>query len=371
LNRIIRIALLTAMAILFIAIPAVAQEIDGSDPRDPALVYLEIRGDLDETEIVGRGVPTQVYIEDVFTGYSLPVWADPTNVNEELYYSVCVPGRWDESHDIVIEVISCLSNAGEKGNTYQIDIAWDKVTPEVEVVPAGFHSMSAIRYNVSNLQYYTYRDFFVVDYDAPAIDPIISDDHLAFRLRLGQVGGQYQDLDGELIILHVGILFPRGDLLGDPGDILGGDSMNIYLGVLILAAILLIIAGVGLKNIFLAAIAAILWLIAGAYSYITVAAIEGAPFTQLGWACWFVAVLCLFQSGKQYSENKQGIVVDAEDDAPDELSDEDKEEAKEARKEAKHMRVTMKATISPIDQLRAAIRGKRKMRRKTDIRRLK
>jgi len=204
---------------------------EGEDPRDPDLVYLEIRPDLDETSIVGHGVPTPVQFlaGGIFWGYSLPVWSDPAHVNEELYLQVCVPDRWDGEHDIVVEVISALSDAGEKGNTYQIDMNWEKVTPNEEVVPAGFHSVSAQRYNLSDAQYYCYRDWFVIDYDAPAIDPIIIEDELALRIRLGQVGGQYTDLDGELIIIHVGVLFPRGDLLGHPGDVLTTDNITDFI----------------------------------------------------------------------------------------------------------------------------------------------
>ena len=216
-RRLLILPILIVLLGILTPVVVMAQEIDGSDPRDPNLVYLEIRPALDETEIVGRGAPTQVYI-GVFTGYSMPVWSDPVNVNEELYFNICVPDRWDEEHDIVIGVVSALSNANEFGNVYQLDFAWEKVTPNVEVVPVSFHSVSAQRYNLSNLQYYCYRDWFVVDFDAPAIDPIIHDDQLALRLRLGQVGGQYTDLDGELIILHVEVLFPRGDFLGDPPD---------------------------------------------------------------------------------------------------------------------------------------------------------
>jgi len=167
-KRLLALAVLGVLVGLLVFTPAGAMEIDGSDPRDPDLVYLEIRPALDETEIIGRGVPTQVYI-GIFTGFSLPVWSDPANVNEELYLNICVPDRWDGEHDIVIAVVSALSNANEFGNTYQLDIAWEKVTPEVEVVPVSFHSVSAQRYNLSNLQYYCYRDWFVVDYDAPAL----------------------------------------------------------------------------------------------------------------------------------------------------------------------------------------------------------
>jgi len=214
-KRIVIISILAILLGVMLFSSPVMATIDGADPRDSDLVYLEIRGDLDETEIVGQGAPTQAYI-GIFTGYSLPIWSDPVNLHEELYFSVYVPHRYDEEHDIVIEVVTVLSNAGEKGNTYQLDLAWEKVTPNDEVVPVSFHSDSAQRYNLSDLQYYCYRDYFVVDYDAPASDPIVQDDELNMRLRLGQVGGQYTDLDGELIILHFGILFPRGDLLGDP-----------------------------------------------------------------------------------------------------------------------------------------------------------
>lgn len=215
----IPVLLLIMLIGMLLAPTPAAATVEGTDPRDPSLVYFEIRGDLDETQVVGHGTPTEVNIgAGIFTGYSLPIWSDPVNFNEELYFSVCIPDMWDGEHDIVIEVITALSNAGEKGNTYQLDLAWEKATPNVEVVPVSFHSDSAQRYNLSDLQYYCYRDFFVIDYDAPADDPIIYEDELDMRLRLGQVGGQYPDLNGELIILHFGILFPRGDLLGNPPD---------------------------------------------------------------------------------------------------------------------------------------------------------
>ena len=218
-----RLIILLILAILLgiLAVTPVMATVEGTDPRDPDLVYLEIRPDLDETSIVGHGKPTAVQFpaNGIFFGYSLPVWSDPVNLNEELFLQICVPDRYDGEHDIVVEVIVALSDAGEKGNTYQLDLAWEKVTPDVEVVPAAFHSNSAQRYNLSNLQYYCYRDYFVIDYDAPVGDPIIAEDEIALRLRLGQVGGQYTDLDGELIIIHCGVLFPRGDLLGHPSDV--------------------------------------------------------------------------------------------------------------------------------------------------------
>lgn len=236
--------------------------VDGEDPRDPNLVYFEFQPEIDHTEIVERGAPTQVYI-GIFTGFSLPIWSDPTNLNEELYFNLCVPERWDGEHDLVVEVISALSNAGEAGNTYQLDLAWEKATPEVEVVPVTFHSESAQRLTVSNLQYYCYRDFFVVDFDTPVVDPIIPEDDLALRLRLGQVGGQYSDLDGELIILHVGVLFSRGDMLGEEDDMAEG----IILIALVMLAVGLTVAMFATRQVMLGFPSLIMWAVLGAYAY--------------------------------------------------------------------------------------------------------
>jgi len=62
------------------------------------------------------------------------------------------------------------------------------------------------------------------------------------RLRRTAVSGQYADLDGELIILHMGMLFARGDFLADPttnvtsvidsliasDDLVGGENMILF-----------------------------------------------------------------------------------------------------------------------------------------------
>lgn len=265
-KRIIIVLFLMVLPLLSVAIPVSAMEVDGSNPTDPDLVYLEIRADLDETEIVGQGAPTQVYI-GIFTGYSLPIWSDPVNLHEELYFSVCVPDRYDEEHDIVIEVVSALSDNETKGNNYQIDIAWEKASPNVEIVPDdSFHSISAQRYNVSTYKYFCYEDYFVIDYDAPADDSIIHNDELNFRLRLGEIGGQYPDLDNELIILHVGVLFPRGDLLGEEAE-MEDIGISLFLLVLALLALGLTIAMFATKNAMLGFPCVIFWAVLGAYAY--------------------------------------------------------------------------------------------------------
>lgn len=213
------------IALLYISPAPLLATVEGEDPRDGTLVYMEKRGDLDETTISRNGVPTELEI-GVFTGYILPIWSEPVNQDEELYLSVCVPDRYDNEHDIVIEVLVALSDANELGHAYQLDLAWEKVTPGEEAVPATSNSDTIQRYVLSNTQYYLYRDYFVIDYDIEPTDTIASEDELDFRIRRSAIGGQYTDLDGDLIILHVGVLFPRGDLLGSPDEILTEADME-------------------------------------------------------------------------------------------------------------------------------------------------
>ena len=244
-------------------------------------VYLEFRPDLDETRIRGNaGIPTGVRIgepgEGLFTGYSLPIWGDD---DEELYFIHCVPDRWDGESHIIIHIVTALANANEAGNSYQLQVEWEHVTPDVEEVPITLNTTTFIRTVESNTQFECYKDYFLVLYNADVGDDILVDDELAIRLRRIAAGGQLQELDGELIILHWGILFARGDLLGDPvggvGDIIddliedetligGADLIYLVLGLLALG---LTIAMFATRNMMLGFPCVIFWAVLGGYAY--------------------------------------------------------------------------------------------------------
>jgi len=261
-KRIILALIIVLLPILGVATPIEATEIDGSDPRDPNLVYIEMRPHLDEVDIAGHGSPTTVQIAaggGIFKGFSLPVWNAEGNQNEELYFTICPPDRWDGEHDPVVELIVALSAANEAGNTYQINLDWEKVTPNDEAVPATTQSVIAQRYTLSNTQYYCYRDWFVLDYDVDPADPISVEDDLSLRIRLGSIGGQYTDLKGELIILHIGVLFPRGDLLGEENDMV--------LIALVLLAVGLTVAMFATREKMLGFPCVIFWAVLGVYTY--------------------------------------------------------------------------------------------------------
>jgi hypothetical protein len=202
-------------------------------------VYFELRPDLDETRIRSNaGVPSDAQV-GIYNGYSLPIW---NSDDEELYFIECVPGEWDGESDILVHVVTALANASESGHEYQLDLAWEHETPNQDELPVTSNTVSSNRIIASDTQYETYKDWFVLDYNIDDGDSIEAEDQIALRLRRTAVSGQYADLDGELIILHMGMLFARGDFLADPttnvtsvidsliasDDLVGGENMILF-----------------------------------------------------------------------------------------------------------------------------------------------
>ena len=114
-------------------------------------------------------------------------------------------------------------------------------------------------------------------------------------------GGQLKELDGELIILHWGILFARGDLLGDPdgwlddlideGILIGGEF--VILLALGLIAVILMVAAFCLKRQVLAIGSAFAWLVFAGAAYIESA---GDATTAAYWIFWFGIAMAIAMS---------------------------------------------------------------------------
>ena len=294
-------------------------------------IYLEFRPDLDETRIRGNaGIPTGVRIgepgEGLFTGYSLPIWNDD---DEELYFLHCVPDRWDGESHIIIHIVTALANAGEAGNSYQLQVEWEHVTPNVEEVPITLHTTTFTRTTESNTQFECYMDYFLVLYNADVGDDIEVDDEIAFRLRRIAAGGQLKELDGELIILHWGILYARGDFLGDPigwiieiindliddGTLIGGAF--VILLALGLIAVILMVAAFCLKRQVLAIGSAFAWLVFASAAYIESA---GDMATAAYWIFWFGIAMAIAMSLESVLMQRSAKKIKEEEAAMDNLS---------------------------------------------------
>ena len=187
---------------------------DYSDEREffmgeDGKVYRGIRPDLDETLIRGNaGIPTDARIGEVFWGYSLPIWSDLVNVNEEMYYQLDIPDWWDGDSDFLVH-IHMATSGDESGKAYGVQLAHDHSTPNVvEAFPiAGATLLTQNRLVGSALTYAHYMEIFVLDYDHDLADIDRSDDILGFRIRRIANELQETELDGELIIVNVEVYF--------------------------------------------------------------------------------------------------------------------------------------------------------------------
>jgi len=251
-------------------------------------VYLEFRPDLDETRIRGNaGIPSDVRIgepgEGLYVGYSLPIYNED---DEELYFTHCVPDRWDSDSDpvygshILVHIDSSLANANESGNSYTLQLEWEHVTPNEEEVPVTLHTTTVTRTIYSDTQFEFYQDWLVILYNADFPDNVASDDLLSLRIRRISAGGQLKDLDGELIIQAMDVLYARGDLLGDveggilvlintwieEGLLIGGESMVFF--ALIVLALAFTITSYIFKRGMLAFAGAGAWIITAIYCFI-------------------------------------------------------------------------------------------------------
>lgn len=339
-------------------------------------VYLEFRPDLDETTIAKHtDVPTSVRIgeaigdgsEGIFVGYSLPLWSDDY---EELYFTMCVPDRWDGESDVVIHIYTALANANENTKAYRLELAWERATPNEEVIPLTENLIYIERQIYSNNQYEFYRDGENLDYDIDDDDLLEVDDLIAFRIRRVNVTTQ-NEIVGELIITHVAFLFARGDLLGDPAggvaDIIddliadetligGADLIYLFLGLMALG---LTMAMFHTRNMMLGFPCVIFWAILGGYAYTESTTAWGDWQYYLFFACTFgmtifcaLAMFVLRTKKEEVAEGDELI-----DEGKDDLRYTDEGKSEEGNLEGSGMSKRTKG-----------IRGRAKQRRTGDTR---
>ena len=180
---------------------------DYSDEREffigeEGKVYREINPVLNIDTIRAAGVPTGLHVGEIFFGFSLPIWSDTAQVNEELHFQVEVPDWWAGESDIIIH-LHTATTGDESGNTYGVQLSHSHSTHNVvEAFPVGvMHSETTNRLVGSALTYAHYMEVYVVAYDHEPTDPMIADDVMGFRIRRVANETQGDELDGELIII--------------------------------------------------------------------------------------------------------------------------------------------------------------------------
>lgn len=167
------------------------------------LVILEFRPDLDFEKIRGNtGIPTRVY-RGLSGGFSLPVFNDD---NEELYFELCMPNRWDGESNITVHVY-CWLAGNEDSKNFKLRLSWEHHTIGDNVPESSNNVDVQTATGASALAGDSYKADFTIDYDIDTPDDIIADDLVNLRLR--RIAASANDCAGEIVIEHVGVIVTR------------------------------------------------------------------------------------------------------------------------------------------------------------------
>lgn len=175
--------------------------------EDDALVWIELRPDLDFETVRAQGKPTQVS-RGVTHGFSLPIY---NNDNEELYLATYIPFRWDEASDIIVH-IHCYLDTANVDKRFNIQLSWKNFS-DGDIIPATSNDLTTETQTGAVAQYKSYYVHFIIDYDIAPADPVISSDELHLRIR--RLAASADEIAGKIVITHVGVTFQRNKL-GSP-----------------------------------------------------------------------------------------------------------------------------------------------------------
>lgn len=145
----------------------------------------------------GLSKPTPVDI-GMFSGYSMPIY---NSDQEELFWRLSVPGRWDGTTNPTYNLIVCLSAAETEGDDFRFQVSWNYTDGTTGVIPAtSIQDLTAdgdctsghtAQYSVFKLQYTIDVDYGGADLDVGDI--------LSARIRRIASGGT--EVSNEIIVL--------------------------------------------------------------------------------------------------------------------------------------------------------------------------
>lgn len=166
-----------------------------------SLTTIELRPQIDFARIIGNVKPTKV-TRGIVQGHSLPTYA----ADEELYFDIHVPDRYDEASDITAHVHGYLDTAND-GKKFRMTLEWEHVTFPTDAVPNTDNDVTVETSTGTAAQYQSFSVPFTIDYDIDGADIITGGDCLYFRLR--RIAATELEIAGEFVICHIGIVFRR------------------------------------------------------------------------------------------------------------------------------------------------------------------
>lgn len=153
--------------------------------------------------IAGVAKPTAVAVGP-WSGYSFPIY---NNDDEELFWRLHVPGRWDGTTDIEYWLTVCLSAAETEGDDFKFQLSWSNSTGTTGVITTDVVSPTADGDCSAGhtAQYSIFRLGFTIDVSAGPIVAVSPGDILAGRVRRIASGGV--EVSNEIIVLDHWINF--------------------------------------------------------------------------------------------------------------------------------------------------------------------
>ena len=132
--------------------------------------------------------------------------------DEELFYSICVPGRWDEESDIYVHIHAWLDAAQDEVNdAVKLQLEWEHVGIGDLVPNTNNIELDEVVTGIVG-QYKVVQFAFILDYDIDVGDAIEDDDVLFFHLT--RIASSHE-ITGEPVIFHTGVIF-QCDKIGNP-----------------------------------------------------------------------------------------------------------------------------------------------------------
>lgn len=169
---------------------------------DDGLVYIELRPDMDYDRIVANTKPTRV-VRGIIEGFSLPVFNDD---NEELFFNICVPSRWDAASNILFHAYCYLVSAND-GKKFGLRLAYASYTPPTDTVPDTSTDVDVQTSTGTAAEFQSFKVAFTIPYSGISIDDVLS--LRLYRIDADPIG---DEIAGEVVVTHVGVIFRRDKL---------------------------------------------------------------------------------------------------------------------------------------------------------------
>ena len=171
------------------------------------LKKLTLRPNIIQTQAKISGVPTEVY-RGTNVGYSMPIWSDPAAVNEQLFFRMRIPARWDGVTDPQFGIICTITGAEDVGDKFKFELSWQTTDCGGDTVMGTTDSDCYSEQTIitgGGTAYTSYCIFFTLNAD-DATNPIMAGEMLQGRIR--RVAASANEVTNEIAIWDWAIMWP-------------------------------------------------------------------------------------------------------------------------------------------------------------------